>query len=265
MYRSYEIELSRGAFSNQYERLKPGISALYPNLRKSLACKIAQYGYDKNIPVDGELIEKTWFPQGEFHVFISHSHKDIELASCLAVYLKWRMGINAFVDSLVWGYRDTLIKQLTPTGLGHYRWTEEQKLSFTSSVASHVDCMLLKSLMEVMDRCECILFLNTPNAMTTEGVCGKTMSAWIYGEMEAARRLRKIVPERLRLTKRAMENYSRVVLDESVGAQPVIMMSHPMDTSHLQKISSNKFVDWTNAVVSTDPQQSLDTLYSLMK
>ena len=44
-----------------------------------------------------------WFPISEYDVFISHSHKDIEIVKNLYSFLR-ELGLRPFVDSIAWGY-----------------------------------------------------------------------------------------------------------------------------------------------------------------
>lgn len=71
--------------------------------------------YNSNI-IDGGAIQNLWFPQEIFgdenFIFISHSHKDEDLAMRLAGFLYEEFRIMSFIDSCVWLYSDTLNKKL---------------------------------------------------------------------------------------------------------------------------------------------------------
>ena len=58
----------------------------------------------KNNSLDGSKIQEAWFPQIKADVFISHSHKDEEIAIQLAGWLFVEFGIRTFIDSCLWGY-----------------------------------------------------------------------------------------------------------------------------------------------------------------
>lgn len=42
--------------------------------------------------------------------------------------------------------------------------------------------MLASALTMMIDKAECVIFLNTPNAVSTEEIIDKTESPWIYYE-----------------------------------------------------------------------------------
>src|SRR5262245_6098291 len=62
--------------------------------------------------VDGELMQRAWFPQVEAEVFISHSHQDETKALNFAGYLDKHFGLTSFVDSAVWRYADDLLRAI---------------------------------------------------------------------------------------------------------------------------------------------------------
>ena len=45
---------------------------------------------------------------------------------------------------------------------------------------SHVHMMLSTALTMMMDEAECVIFLNTPNALSTKDIVHKTESPWIF-------------------------------------------------------------------------------------
>lgn len=61
--------------------------------------------------LDGDVIQAEWFPTINAKVFISHSHED--LATALFLKKKFdEVNVPAFVDSVVWGYCDDLLKKI---------------------------------------------------------------------------------------------------------------------------------------------------------
>lgn len=147
--------------------------------------------YNSNI-IDGDVIQNLWFPQkiysDENFIFISHSHKDENLAMRLAGFLYEEFGIMSFIDSCVWLYSDTLNKKLNDcneieSGYCHNCNCNE----FTKNI-SYVHMMLASSIMAMIDKCECVFFLNTPSSINRNE---KTESPWIYYELNIADIVRK--------------------------------------------------------------------------
>jgi hypothetical protein len=70
--------------------------------------------------------------------------------------------------------------------------------------------MLMSSLAKMMDRCECLMFLNTPNSVSAAkstqagGIASSTYSPWIYGEISLSTLLRRRPPDEHRPAQRAM-------------------------------------------------------------
>lgn len=55
--------------------------------------------------LDGENLLKSWFPlfkKEKFHIFLSHSHKDIDLVSKFAGWLYDNLNLKCFIDSAIW-------------------------------------------------------------------------------------------------------------------------------------------------------------------
>lgn len=258
MYRGYELKIAENQIKD-IDIYASKAESLYADFKKKTDVNLLNYKIGTTSQICGDLVENSWFPKGEFHLFISHSGADKKIAKALAYIMKNCMGVATFVDSLVWDYRDDLVKRLYDANLDS-EWDEKVKLSFYSSIIAHVDCMLNKSLTEIMDGCECLLFLNTPNSVSAEGVYAKTLSPWIYGELEASRRLRVNTPIRRMLKK----NFSKsaTVLAESAGQESFkIKMNHSVNTGHLKKLTCKDICSWLEQSKSKTAEQALDILY----
>lgn len=147
---------------------------------------------DKYLAPDGSLdaasIEADWFPTVNAHVFLSHSHHDEAAVLRLAGFLSKNYGITSFIDSTVWGYANDLLKQIddkycvqsTKPGGGHTYDYDRRNYS-----TAHVHMMLQGALAKMINRCEALIFINTPNSLNMKDI-GKestTSSPWIYSEL----------------------------------------------------------------------------------
>lgn len=199
--------------------------------------------------LDGNEIEEVWFPKIDSQVFISHSHADTGLAFTLSGWLKTKFGISSFIDSAVWGYRGDLISKLT-YGLGPI---DAQKM------IEHVDCMLTKSLMQMIDSCECLIFLNTPNSICAKGVIAETYSPWLFYELNTSRYIRENKPLRYGLHKVA-------TVDEAVtnsSGRFSLKMSHEVPVNHLGRLDAEKLKQWLRAIGDNKGEKALDILYRI--
>ena len=148
------------------------------------SCKLV---FDDCEDIESEKIENVWFPNVPCHVFISHSHGDEELAVALAGLLKEEYGLDCFVDSVVWKHEDALFDILETK----YNVDEngDPLNDKDISKANREFCVLLTNcaLTKMIDKCDCILFLETKKAMPR--LC-MTYSPWIYSEISTANRIR---------------------------------------------------------------------------
>lgn len=156
--------------------------------------------------LDAEKIEHDWFPSINAHVFLSHSHADGKLAISFAGYLYEHYKIACFIDSTVWGYADELLKQINNK---YCKFKNEQgkwvyDINKTNRSASQVYLLLQGALSKMIDKCESLIFINTPSSLNISDVSGneKTASPWIYSELLMAntfpaRRLKEYRPDEL--------------------------------------------------------------------
>lgn len=188
-----------------------------------------------SIPLQGEYLETAYFPKRAYHVFISHSSSDKDIAMRLAGFLKLNFDLDCFVDSTVWGYYEDLVDQIFRHVLKHTTIAENKKAELRKTVSTHVHCMLEKSLVQILDDSECLFFLNTPNSVHCDSFRDKTFSPWIYSEIEASRVLRdKLHKGRKR---GIMENFAQ---DGAIRD----FIEYPLNTGHLVKLTSQDIASW---------------------
>lgn len=249
MYRAYSLRIDENLFKGF---LEAGRSVKKENN------SAAKGGLDEFFDGDGSLVAKNimnnWFPRVKADVFISHSHKDEDLAIGLAGWLKEKLGISSFIDSCVWGYSPELLKKLDKRfclkDSGYYDY---DKRNITNS---HVNMMLATSLTKMIDQCECIIFLNTPNSISCKGCIEKdgTESPWIYAEIEATRMLRENLPERKRMMVKASMEGRSIVLDEAMSVK------YDLDLKHLHLLEKEHIIKWEKC--GKTGANSLDFLYN---
>ncbi len=147
---------------------------------------------------DGSRLEENWFPTKEMecNVFISHSHKDITLVKRFASWLNEKLGLACFIDSLYWENADDLLDFLC---WQYYRFRNRHyACELRDELASHVHAMLSMALMKMMDQTECVIFVESNNAVTNNGMNKQTYSPWLYEETNFANMLRTNIPERMK-------------------------------------------------------------------
>lgn len=193
--------------------------------------------------LDGSKIQENWFKQIDAHVFISHSHNDLSQALSLAGWLYDKLGLTSFIDAIAWDYADKLLDDLIVS----YKLTKKSEILYASK---HVHMMLATAIQMMIDRTECLLFLNSPNSITVADSITKTTSPWIYYEIALSQyiRVKPLNEHRNIISKTAM-------LDEQMR----LMLSYNVSLRHLPEISKVDFerVD-SDGVMGT---KALDVLY----
>lgn len=127
-------------------------------------------------------LAEDWFPSVDTKVFISHSHKDEKLACQLANYLQDNFGIKSFIDGKFWGYSMDALKKIDD----QYCTRKDGLYDYANrnQTTAHIHMMLATSLAKMMDKCECIILLDTDNSNYTNdsgSIC--TRSVWINLEI----------------------------------------------------------------------------------
>jgi hypothetical protein len=205
--------------------------------------------------IDGGDLRDDWFAPISAQVFISHSHADRESAWAFASFLRSVLRLRTFVDSGVWGYADDLLGEIDDNycynpDTGCYRYSARNRST------THVHMMLATALAEMIDRCECILFLNTPSSITAKSsIKGtQTTSPWIFHELITSKLI----------TKHPLDRRPKrfKTLDETVLAMdsqlPDVMYPAPLD--HLSYLDEAGLSAWLRC--GEEGADALDYLYA---
>lgn len=200
--------------------------------------------FEKLLLVDGNLdankLIEEWFPQDEYHIFISHSHKDLDIAERLANWLYQQFGLKSFIDSHVWGYANDLLKELND----RYAKSDGDSYNYIPAVANaaHVHLMLSTALSEAIDKAECLFFLNTENTLQDITLKDgseeqRTASPWIMSELKTS----SMITTKL--------SKDRIVINEGVGlesASNAAPLLYKTSMEHLLPLNENGLKAWLN-------------------
>lgn len=210
--------------------------------------------------IDGEKLEKTLFKEIDTDVFLSHSHKDKDLAISIAGWLKEEMGLTAFVDSCVWSYADNILKNINNSYnvIGEksngYRIYDYNKANY---IASHIYLMLNSALNNMINKTECLIFINTPNStIQIDKIIDEqqTLSPWIYSEIVMANTMKITYPIREVIIKK--EFYQHTEINEDVN------ITHKLDFSNFIDIDLSVLKKWK--CQWNWHGHALDTLYEIV-
>ncbi|MCK9170473.1 MAG: toll/interleukin-1 receptor domain-containing protein [Treponema sp.] len=225
----------------------------YDKYRKEISSTLNRYVLSDNI-LDGSKMQADWFPQINADIFISHSHEDEEYAKSLAGKIQAYTGLSCFIDSCVWNYADDLLRKVDDNycQCDDSHTYDYQKRNYSTS---HIHMMLNAALMKMIDKCECLFFLNTPNSIKTENIFESTYSPWIFSEISISKYIRKKIPERKNL-KRIRDSLNKSFSMENFEVQ------YQLDLAHLTDICEDDLNKWLELYLN-DNKYSLDTLYNL--
>lgn len=206
--------------------------------------------------LDGSEMQENWFPQMNCDVFISHSHKDEKTAVGLAGWLNNSFGLTAFIDSCVWGYSDDLLRKLDDEFCqieGRSTYSYELRNYSTS----HIHMMLSTALTMMIDKSECVIFLNSPNSISSSDVISnQTRSPWIYHEIAMTQLIRRRSLSEYRPD--LFQKSEKTIIMDSAHGVPV---KYRLDMKHLHKITDNDLIAWYGTQHLTPTEYPLDHLY----
>lgn len=229
MYKGFQIMLHKDCFPDQKYYFDLGSKHLL-EYRTKVEETINSFVL-ADASLDGSQMKANWFPQINADVFISHSHRDEELAVIFAGWLYKAFGLTAFIDSCVWGYANNLLRKIDNQycrreATGSYDYN---KRNYSTS---HVHMMLSVALSQMINNTECLFFLNTPNSITPGTVIQQTESPWIYSEIAMSGLIRQKYPNRIRR------------MTESFSSGGKLKVKYPLPTEHLTVVNCDILAEW---------------------
>ncbi|MFN8306947.1 MAG: hypothetical protein U0T79_09250 [Ferruginibacter sp.] len=229
-------------------------TSIYKGYANNFVNKFQQI-IDTDKSIDGTGIQKAWFPNVKADIFISHSHKDTQLALQLAGWLKDSLNVNSFVDSVVWQNGDELIKHLS--GKMYGKAIDLVTSSQRDIVSGHAHMMLASAITSMMDNCESTFFLNTPSSLKLTDGNTTTRSPWLYYEIGQSQFIRKRVPPRFQVSRERF-----FALSESI--EKAMDLEYQVTLSHFAEINASTLRSWWRRYQQVGGN-SMDALYDLFQ
>ena len=259
MFSGFNVKVNEDtiAYDHFYESgkyiLQSNRTAVQKNLR--------EYICDRD-SLDGSLMSSDWFPEINAVIFLSHSHVDEKLVVSFAGWLHELFGLRAFVDSMVWGYSNDLLKIIDDVYClktsGSYSY---EKRNYSTS---HVHMMLSMALTKMIDKCESVFFINTSNSVSvSEGIVktNYTFSPWIYAEIETTRMIRH----------KKLYEYRNIpeIVNESIAhfdtKREDLRVRYDVSLDHLIELTDNDLLEWQKSGRKQICNIPMDKLYTIKK
>lgn len=249
MFKGFNLKVTSDSLENTLPNIKHFSSIESSKVQKNIK-EISNYL--KNGVLDGSKIKSDWFPEGNFDIFLSHSHADKDLALLIANVLRVNFGLNVFIDSEVWGFADNLLREIDDKyALAPSKETYEYQVR--NRTTSNVHLMLNSALNEIIDKSECLIFLNTNKSVYTDKNLYDektyTASPWIMSELYFSSRVRRHFPDRYKQNMAFNESLRKSV---SSNEQAFVML-HDLPVSHLEPLTEKNLINWLQQEDTTDP------------
>jgi hypothetical protein len=243
MYSGFNVDINQLDIPKRYLSLgREQYEANQDLVRKKISSFIRADG-----KIDAGYLQKEWFPTVGADVFMSHSHNDLDRVISFAGWLQ-EQGIECFVDSCVWGNAAKLLLEIDKT----YCWQPDRGVydyNLRNFSTSHVHMLLSVALTKMIDKCECLFFLNTPNSITSKEVVSETASPWLYHELSMTSLVRQ----------KKWSDFRRNKLEKGFSVNEGLQMSFPVNLKELTVLGASDIVAWEKMIgVEAYP---LDALY----
>ena len=175
----------------------------------------------------------------------------------MAGFLKEQFGLNAFIDSTVWGNVADL--QMEVDRPLYDSITKTYNYEKRNQSTAYVHLLLSSALSKMLDNTEAVFFLSSPQSVRSNER-GITSSAWIYHEIVTACMLRQKYPTRTHLAQRSFS--SGGVIKGSINDG--YTMEFKIDLSSFNAIDHNILSEWESKRLKTSSRvHSLDLLYHI--
>ena len=199
--------------------------------------QLRQYLASTDGLIDGKTLKEILFPKGKYHIFLSHSHGDLQIAQYLKAWFNINCGLKCFIDADVWENAYDLLKELdnkySKNTTGNYDYDK------CTQTAAHVYSMLTMAIFEAIDEIECPVLIESANSVALEeGIKKSTLSPWIYEEVGYMGKLPHKLPSRIPRMQYFSVGSESLILNEA-AMRDSLQMTHPLDVSGFKTIDKS--------------------------
>lgn len=256
MYAGFKVNLSDSYWNTIIGNYLSTGQQNYQNFKDYDKVKKRMAEYIGNDIINGTNVSNNWFPHIDSNIFISHSSDDLDKATALSGLLYEKFHITSFIDSYVWGYVNDLLKQIDDKHCRNENQLNSYNYNMRNSSTAHVHSMLSVALAQMIDKTECVFFINTNNSVAiSTSLKNQTFSPWIYSEICMTNIIRRRPKEEHRP--------KSVNFDLSLKAsrEKDLKISYDLKMDNLIEINEHILKDW-EIHNNHDEEQDLDNLYN---
>ena len=267
MFTGFNLTVDNSLFKDEFERYKKIGEKNFENNKNKIEKNLKDY--IQNGIIDGAKLQESWFPKIKADIFISHSHKDKDLAIALSGWLSEKFKLNCFIDSCVWGYINDLLSQINDK-YSNKRQGDDGGILYSHEkcniASTHVNMMLNIALQNMIDNTEAVFLINTSNSIDKYDGQASTFSPWIYSEIITTTLIRKKKLSEYRKTN-TLKKHEFSESQEDFK----LKVKYEVTLSHLNELTYENLVSWeseyqrkkdNNYTVNFYP---LDDLYRIKK
>lgn len=207
--------------------------------------------------LSGNKMMEDYFPTIDSDIFICHSHNDEEKAKYFAGWLYEHFQLRAFVDSMVWGSADALLKKIDDA----YCYNPNNKTYYYNNrnlSTSYVHMMLAASLAKMMEKCTCLFFIESEQTIKPSAIkdSKETFSPWIFYELALFHKIHKEAPRvKMNFSKIASARRSHRIDEAAMEGLEIALGAETKDLRNLTESVAN---DWQESGI-----EKLPALYKL--
>ena len=241
-------------------------SELYTDIERESRKCLSTFIKD-NGQINGSALKEHWFSISQKDIFISHSHKDLDDVKAFAGWIKNTFDLDCFIDSCAWGYCNDLLKEIDDRYCRNDNSTS-YSYKLRNYTTSHVHMMLSTALSEMIDKCECVIFFNTPHSVNMENDLRKirenekdaiTLSPWIFHELSMTTMIKQTTPERL--VQKPILKHRDEKLFEFCDFSPEYDVTYPI--KEMKELMDQDLQNWQNKYNNNYNGNALDVLYNI--
>lgn len=150
--------------------------------------------------------------------------------------------MSSFIDSQIWGHSDQLLKEIDNK---YCKNSSDSTYSYEKRNGStaHIHMMLSYALTRMIDRTECVIFIESDKSISVSDSINKTNSPWIFHELSTVDTIRQW-NERHNKKQTNFSNDGGYLVEASEAA--ILKVNYPIYGKRLVALPSSFLSQWAS-------------------